>query len=103
MDAQEFVVEGSVQLRRGSLMRIAGARGLTVYVRTGTLWITEEGDPTDHLVQAGGWYRLTRPGVALVSALQTASLSLTAARATPFAGAIELQRRGSRTPEPLLS
>lgn len=101
MDAREFVVPRTVELRRGSLMRIAGAPGLTVHVWTGMLWITEEGDRADHLVQAGGAFRLTRPGVALVSALQTASLSLDAPRATPFAGAIELHRRGSSAREPL--
>ena len=77
MDAHEYLVQGSLQLGRGSLLRLAGARGLTVHVRTGTLWITEEGDRADHFVQAGGSMRIAGSGVTLVSALKTSSLSIT--------------------------
>ena len=101
MASPEFVVQGEVQLRRGSLMRVAGGAGLRVYVWRGLLWITEEGDLEDHMVEAGGGFRLARPGTALVGALQASVLSLTSPRASRAAGQIALLRPGSARPEPL--
>ena len=75
MADSEELVQRSVQLRRGSLMRIAEGRGMLVRVRRGSVWITEEGDPRDHFVGAGEQFRITRRGTALISALESSVLS----------------------------
>lgn len=103
MDAREYVVEGGLQLRRGSLMRITNGRGLTLYVWRGAVWITQEGDLEDHFVGPGGWFRVANAGLTLVSALQPSSLSLTAPRPARCAEQIDVLRAGSSAAERLLA
>jgi len=88
VDAREYVVQGALQLKRGSVMRIARGRGLIVHVWRGEVWITQERDFEDHFVGAGGWFRITRTGLTLVSALRPSALSLTASRPESYAGQI---------------
>lgn len=90
MDAREYLVQGAVHLKRGSVMRLARGRGLIVYVWRGEVWITQERDFEDHFVGAGGWFRITGTGLTLISALQASALSLTASRPESYAGQIVL-------------
>ncbi len=103
MSAREHVVQGQLQLRPGSLMRVADGAGLLVYVRRGRVWITEEGGLEDHVVEAGSAFRLAHPGTALVSALQSSLLSLSSPRESRAADRIALLRPGTARPEPLLA
>ena len=75
MADSEELVQRTVRLRRGSLVRIAEGPGMLVRVRRGSVWITEEGDPRDHFVGAGGQFRIRRRGTALISALESSVLS----------------------------
>ncbi|HYX64789.1 MAG TPA: DUF2917 domain-containing protein [Burkholderiales bacterium] len=100
VDSEELV-QGSVQLRRGSLMRIAEGRGMLVRVRRGSVWITEEGDSRDHFVAAGEQFRLARRGTALLSALQASLVSLAAPPQSRLAERIGLVRAGTDLVEPL--
>ena len=94
-------IQGSVQLRRGSLMRIADGRGMRVCVRRGSVWITEEGGARDHFLGAGEQFTLTRRGTALLSALEASLVSLAASRQSRLAERIGLVRAGTGIVEPL--
>jgi hypothetical protein len=56
-------------LNPGAVLRIEDGRGVLVYVWSGRLWITQEGDSRDRYVGRGGWFRIESDGLTLVSAL----------------------------------
>lgn len=58
------------------LVRIEDGRGTLVRVASGSVWVTEEGDPRDRLVSAGGRHLIASKGVTLISALTRSTISL---------------------------
>ena len=64
------------QLADGQALRIARACGIEIRCVTGTLWLTEAGDGTDHFLLAGQSYRLRGNGLALVEGIGRASASI---------------------------
>lgn len=79
--ADEYIVQGRLGLGSGSVLRIEDGPGVVVYVWEGELWLTQEGDPRDHFVRAGEWFRIDREGAAVGSALGGgAVVSVTAPR-----------------------
>lgn len=100
---REYLVQGSLNLVRGSLLRIEEGRDILIYVWEGELWITEEGERLDRFVRAGEWYRLARGGAAVAYALQRTVTTLTAPKPVEFARRIVLQRAGSTAPVELYS
>ena len=64
----------TLQLARGQILRVADAVGRTVCSTGGALWITEDGNIEDIVLQEGACHRL-RPS-ALVHALSPATVSL---------------------------
>jgi hypothetical protein len=56
---------------------VVDGAGSTVCAVEGAVWITEENDPRDIVLEAGSCYRLKREGVAIVNPLSgEASVSL---------------------------
>jgi len=55
-------------LSGGELVRLDGARGTTLRVTRGTLWITLENDTRDIVLTAGDSYTIDRGGLTLVEA-----------------------------------
>jgi hypothetical protein len=100
---QEYIVQGSLGLTRGSLLRVEDGRDILVYVWEGELWLTEEGERTDRLLKAGEWHRLERDGAAVVYALKRSVLTLTAPEPEYYARRIVLARAGSAAPVVLYS
>lgn len=100
---QEYIVQGSLGLTRGSLLRVEDGRDILVYVWEGELWLTEEGERTDRLLQAGEWHRIERDGAAVVYALKRSVLTLTAPEPEYYARRIVLARAGSAAPVVLYS
>lgn len=90
----EYVVRGSIPLARGALLRIEDGRDLLLYVWSGGVWLTEEGERRDRFVPAGGWARVSASGQTLVSALQRSMVSLTSTCAEDFARRIDVVRGG---------
>jgi hypothetical protein len=72
------VVAAGVALEGREVMGIRHARGVLVFVESGTAWITQENDVRDVMLSAGEWFRLDRDGVALVQAHQSATITITA-------------------------
>jgi len=98
---QEYLVQGSLNLTRSSVLRVEDGRGILVYVWEGELWITESGERLDRIVRRGEWYRLSRNGAALGYALQRSVLTLTAPQPAGYARRILVQRAGTSVPEAL--
>ena len=68
---------GCIALAPGDIFRVEDANELLVYVAQGTVWITEQEGDGDIVINAGDWWRLRRPGVAVAEALVPAVLMLT--------------------------
>lgn len=67
---------GAVQLTDGQTMRVMDGAGTTVICKEGTVWITEEDQPRDVVLEAGACVRLKRAGLTLIQALSPAKLSI---------------------------
>ena len=60
---------GAVRLGPNQTLKVLDGAGSTVHALEGSVWITEENQPKDIVLQAGGCYRLRHLGVAIVNAL----------------------------------
>ena len=63
-------------LAAGQILTLDDAEGLRILARRGTVWVTEEGNPNDHIVGPGDTLIVARPGRTLVQALDCAWISL---------------------------
>lgn len=77
-------------LAPGELVQLDGARGTTLRVTRGTLWITLENDVRDVVLAAGDTFTIDRGGLTLVEAQNKATVCVLARHVT------ELRRRGER-------
>ncbi len=60
---------GAVQLGPNQTLRVVDGEGTTVCAVEGTVWITEENQVRDIVLEPGNCYRLEHPGIALVNSL----------------------------------
>jgi hypothetical protein len=60
---------GAVRLAPNQTLRVLDGAGSTVCAVEGAVWITEENDPRDIVLEPGGCYRLKRAGVAILNSL----------------------------------
>ena len=74
----EQILHEDLILPRDATMRVTNGRGLLIFVRLGTVWITQHDDPLDKVLGPGQWFRLDREGLAVIGALQGASLTISA-------------------------
>jgi hypothetical protein len=77
-------------LTPGELVQLDGARGTTLRVTRGTLWITLEDDLRDIVLSAGDTFMVDRGGLTLVEAQNAATVCVLARHVT------EVRRRGAR-------
>jgi Protein of unknown function (DUF2917) len=63
-------------LEAGQVVTLDDAEGLRILARGGTVWVTEEGDPKDHIVRPGDTLTVARPGRTVIQALQAAWISI---------------------------
>jgi len=66
---------GALQLRRGQTLRVVDGAGSTICAGRAAVWITEENQPRDIVLEPGACYRLHERGVAVIEALGEASVS----------------------------
>ena len=66
-------------LRKGELLRLEGRRGLRITSRRGSLWLTQDGDPNDVVLDPGEAHRLEADGPVLIQELDRACVSVDAA------------------------
>jgi hypothetical protein len=67
---------GASVLNRGQLRRLDDSRGTLVQCLSGTLWLTQEGDARDLILEAGDEFCIERDGLSVVSALSACSFVL---------------------------
>lgn len=96
----EFVVNGALPLEDGGMLRIDEGREMLLYVWKGLVWVTQEGDRRDRVLQRGDWLRIDRDGRTVVSALMPSSLALTTPNEEDYAAAIAV--RPSRDLQPVV-
>ena len=85
-----------IRVARGDHLRIRDGHGALITVGRGAAWLTQHGDRRDIVIEAGGSFRLDRPGVTMVSVISTAEVTVTA----PTYGGlpvIETSRRAEHT------
>ena len=63
-------------LEPGQVVTLDDAVGTRIEARSGTVWVTEEGDRDDHIVSQGQSLVVTRAGRTLVQALLPAWIAL---------------------------
>jgi hypothetical protein len=67
-----------VQLQRKSLCRLRGRKhGPAVACLEGAVWVTQAGDPRDHVLLAGEEFAVNRRGDVLVEAIRGARVRVT--------------------------
>jgi hypothetical protein len=59
---------GAVRLKANQTLRLRDSAGSTVCAVEGSVWITEENQAEDIVLDPGGCHRLSRPGLAIVHA-----------------------------------
>lgn len=68
---------GEITLKKGDLWKTKrNSLGLYLLCREGIVWITQEGDARDIILQAGEEFRLDRPGLVIVQAFSEAKISV---------------------------
>ena len=65
-----------IALEAGQVVTLDDAQGTRILTRAGTVWVTEEGEMRDHVVDAGDALVVARPGRTVVQALKPAWISL---------------------------
>jgi DUF2917 family protein len=60
---------GAVRLGPNQTLRVLDGAGSTVCAVEGAVWITEENQPRDIVLEAGACYQLQHEGVAVVNSL----------------------------------
>ena len=60
---------GGLRLNPGQLLKVVDGAGSTVRALEGSIWITEENQLRDVVLESGGSYRLLQHGTAIVHAL----------------------------------
>jgi len=66
-----------IALEAGEVVSLDDAQGTRILARSGTVWVTEEGEGRDHIVGPGDALIVARPGRTVVQALRSAWISLT--------------------------
>lgn len=68
----------AISLHHGQSHRIEAGKGLRVVCLTGTLWLTQDNDPRDIVLEPGDGATIERDGLSVVSALSDAQFLLLA-------------------------
>lgn len=84
----------TITLTPGSLVSVRDGAGTRVLCRSGSLWVTQEGELKDTVVRAGEILTIGKPGRTVISALEGASLALYA----PGMADVGVQRQKLRAP-----
>jgi len=70
----------TLPLEQAAFYQLSGdRRGAEIRCSRGALWVTQPGDPTDHILRAGEGMIVSRPGSILVEALADSAVQLTPA------------------------
>jgi hypothetical protein len=68
-------------LQRNQVVKVHGGRGHAIVCHSGSVWVTQDGDPRDVILRAGDAFTLDRKGPVLVQAFAPGAISITPAAA----------------------
>jgi len=89
----------TLELTAGDVIRLTAAQGVSIFVRDGTAWITQDGDSDDIVIGAGATFAVDRPGLALVTPIHGATVVISALPERARTCRIErVHRNGERYP-----
>jgi len=71
------IKRSTVTLARDSLLAVRDGAGTRIVCRSGSLWITQEGDVRDAIIGPADVFTIRKSGLTIVTALQSSSLTLT--------------------------
>jgi hypothetical protein len=71
-----------IELDDGQTLRLQDARGASVLVLSGEVWLTQEGEARDVVLTAGGRHLIERDGLSVLQALDDARVAIERAGAT---------------------
>ena len=74
-------------LKRNQVLTVRGGIGHSILCDSGTVWVTQDGDPRDIILGAGEAFTLDRNGPAVVQAFEPGSISITRPAEHKHAGA----------------
>ena len=86
----------TLTLSPSSVLALQDGTGTRVLCRTGSLWVTQEGEVKDSVVSAGEVLTIHRPGRTVISALEASTLMLLG----PEMRDVTVQRQRLRAPRP---
>lgn len=69
-----------IELEHRQSIQIPDPSTVAIRCVAGCLWVTQEGDPDDHILQTGQSIRFRKPGLVIASALRPAVLQVTGLR-----------------------
>jgi hypothetical protein len=73
------------RLRRDERIRLDGnAAGRVISCREGVLWLTQTGNPGDHLIRVGEAFSVEHPGLVLISALEDSACVVSDGKSIPL-------------------
>lgn len=76
-DAQ--IVAESLRFSGSELLCLDDAQGAVIFVASGSVWLTQAGEVRDRVMGPGQFFRLDRAGTAVLQAVGTAIVTITAA------------------------
>lgn len=86
-------------LKPKQLVKVRGGLGHSIACDSGSVWVTQDGDPRDVILRAGESFTLEREGLAVVQALEPGAISIAQAepltRASRLAAWLKYARSGS--------
>lgn len=62
--------------RPGELLNLEGAKGIRIAARSGTVWVTRDGNPRDIVLRSGESFELDRATTAIVQAIEAATIGV---------------------------
>jgi len=71
----EFNQDG-LCLKAKQLLKVRGGRGHSIVCHSGSVWVTQDGDPRDIVLAAGEAFTLDRSGAAVVLAFEPGAISV---------------------------
>lgn len=91
----------TLTLARDTLLSVQNGRGTRLLVRSGSIWVTQEGESKDSVVRAGQVFTICKAGRTVISAFEAATLSLISADASEAAVLRHRLRRSALKAEPV--
>jgi hypothetical protein len=88
----------TLDLQASGVLTLTGAQGLRIRCESGSLWVTLEGDPTDHWLQPRQCLTIRSPGRVVIEASQASGVRLLAPikrLAVPRAGELRHEEASS--------